>query len=87
MDGKKVAGIITDAILDSDGLNQVVLGVGVNYDLKIDEIKKSTKRDDVAVLKGTGLKVPIIQKFLFKFRRANLFYGEGWGQKYDKTLD
>ncbi len=64
VDGKKVAGIITDAILDSDGLNQVVLGVGVNYDLKIDEIKKSTKRDDVTVLKGAGLKVPIIQKFL-----------------------
>ena len=33
MNGKKVAGIITDAVLDSKGLGQVVLGVGINYNL------------------------------------------------------
>ena len=65
MNGKKVAGIITDAVLDSKGLGQVVLGVGINYNLDVDEIKKSTKRD-VAVLNGAGLKVALIQKFLLK---------------------
>ena len=64
MNDKKVAGIITDAVLDSKGLGQVVLGVGINYNLDVDEIKKSTKRD-VAVLNGAGLKVALIQKFLF----------------------
>ena len=65
MNDKKVAGIITDAVLDSKGLGQVVLGVGINYNLDVDEIKKSTKRD-VAVLNGAGLKVALIQKFLLK---------------------
>ena len=65
MNGKKVAGIITDAVLDSKGLGQVVLGVGINYNLDVDEIKKSTKRD-VAVLNGVGLKVALIQKFLLQ---------------------
>ena len=61
MNDKKVAGIITDAVLDSKGLGQVVLGVGINYNLDVDEIKKSTKRD-VAVLNGAGLKVCKYQK-------------------------
>ena len=65
MNDKKVAGIITDAVLDSKGLGQVVLGVGINYNLDVDEIKKSTKRD-VAVLNGAGLKVALIQKFLLQ---------------------
>lgn len=38
--GKKVAGILVDATLESNKIEKIVLGVGINFDVNIKEIKK-----------------------------------------------
>ena len=41
--GKKVAGILVDASLESNQIENIVLGVGINFDVKIKEIEKALK--------------------------------------------
>ena len=41
--GKKVAGILVDASLESNKIENIVLGVGINFDVKIKEIEKDLK--------------------------------------------
>jgi len=38
--GKKVAGILVDASLESNKIENIILGVGINFDVNIREIKK-----------------------------------------------
>lgn len=41
--GKKIAGILVDASLESNKIESIVLGVGINFDVKTNEIEKSLK--------------------------------------------
>ena len=41
--GKKVAGIIVDASLESNKIEDLVLGVGINFDVDVKQIEKSLK--------------------------------------------
>jgi len=41
--GKKVAGILVDASLESNKIENIVLGVGINFDVNIKEIEKDLK--------------------------------------------
>ncbi len=41
--GKKIAGILVDASLESNKIESIVLGVGINFDVKIKEVEKSLK--------------------------------------------
>jgi BirA family biotin operon repressor/biotin-[acetyl-CoA-carboxylase] ligase len=69
--GKKVAGILVDASLESNKIENVVLGVGINFDVNIKEIEKDLKNTPnfygVASLKkyqrDTSL-VSFVQRFL-----------------------
>ena len=71
INGKKVAGILVDASLESNKIENIVLGVGVNFDINIKEIEKNLKNTPnfygVASLKkyqkDTSL-VSFVQKFL-----------------------
>ncbi|MFZ8908850.1 MAG: biotin--[acetyl-CoA-carboxylase] ligase, partial [Nitrosopumilaceae archaeon] len=41
--GKKVAGILVDASLESNKIENIVLGVGINFDIEIKQIEKELK--------------------------------------------
>jgi len=41
--GKKVAGILVDASLESNNIENIVLGLGINFDVNIKEIEKKLK--------------------------------------------
>ena len=43
INGKKVAGILVDASLESNKIENIVLGVGINFDVNIKEIEKKLK--------------------------------------------
>ena len=43
INSKKVAGILVDATLESNQIENIVLGVGVNFDVNIDKIEKDLK--------------------------------------------
>ena len=41
--GKKVAGMLVDASLESNKIERLVLGVGINFDVDVKQIEKSLK--------------------------------------------
>ena len=42
--GKKLAGILVDASLESNKIENLVLGIGINFDVNIKQIEKSLKK-------------------------------------------
>jgi len=42
--GKKVAGMLVDASLESNKIENLVLGVGINFDVDVKQIEKNTQR-------------------------------------------
>lgn len=74
--GKKVAGILIDASLESNKIENVVLGVGINFDVNIKEIEKDLKNTPnfygVSSLKrfkkGTS-PVHLVQTFLVELEK------------------
>ena len=43
INGKKIAGILVDASLESNKIESLVLGVGINFNVNVKEIKKTLK--------------------------------------------
>ena len=69
--GKKVAGVLVDASLESNKIENIVLGVGINFDINIKEIEKDLKNTanfyGVASLKKHQKDTPLlvfVQMFL-----------------------
>lgn len=69
--GKKVAGILVDASLESNKIESIILGVGINFDVNIKEIEKDFKNSPnfygVASLRKFEKEITpgyLIQKFL-----------------------
>ena len=63
--GKKVAGMLVDVSLESNRIENLVLGVGINFDVNVKQIEKSLKGTPnfygVATLNGQKKKVKSIQ--------------------------
>lgn len=43
VDGKKVAGIIVDASMESNKISSIILGIGINFSLDVNKIEKSLR--------------------------------------------
>ena len=74
--GKKIAGILVDASLESNKIENLILGIGINFDVNIKQIEKSLKDTPnyygVASLSEPKKKtnpVKLIQTFLMELER------------------
>lgn len=74
VNGKKVAGILIDSTMESGKIGYLVLGVGINFNVKPDEIEKNIKKTEnyygAATLVGKNNKVKpvkLLQVFLYEF--------------------
>jgi BirA family biotin operon repressor/biotin-[acetyl-CoA-carboxylase] ligase len=84
MQGKKVAGMIIDASIESSSIESLILGVGVNFKINPKEIEKKIKSKEnfygVATLlnKNDPTKpTKLVQSFLEEFERILLALNEG----------
>ena len=75
--GKKVAGILVDASLESNKIENVVLGVGINFDVNTKEIQKDLKNTPnyygVASLRKfnkDATQISLIQTFLVELEKV-----------------
>lgn len=82
--GKKVAGIIIDATIESNSVESVVLGIGINFKIDPKEIEKKIKTKEnfygVATLlkKGNKIKpVQLVQTFLEELEKILIELSEG----------
>ncbi len=74
--GKKVAGILVDASLESNKIENIVLGVGINFDVKIKEIEKDLKNtpnfygvSSLRKFKKETTPVHLVQTFLIELEK------------------
>jgi BirA family biotin operon repressor/biotin-[acetyl-CoA-carboxylase] ligase len=74
--GKKVAGMLVDVSLESNRIENLVLGVGINFDVNVKQIEKSLKGTPnfygVATLNGHKKKVKpiqLVQTFLVELEK------------------
>jgi len=74
--GKKVAGMLVDASLESNRIENLVLGVGINFDVDVKQIEKTLKGSSnyygVASLSEQKKKVKpiqLVQTFLMEFEK------------------
>jgi len=74
--GKKVAGILVDASLESNKIENVVLGVGINFDVNIKEIEKDLKNtpnfygvSSLRKFKKNTTPVRLVQTFLVELEK------------------
>ncbi len=74
--GKKVAGMLVDASLESNRIENLVLGVGINFDIDVKQIEKTLKGSSnfygVASLSEQKKKVKpiqLVQTFLVEFEK------------------
>ena len=76
INGKKIAGMLVDALLESNRINRLVLGVGINFNVNVQQIEESLKETPnfygVASLDGqkkNAKPVEIVQAFLTELER------------------
>jgi len=69
--GKKVAGILVDASLESNKIENIVLGIGINFDVNVNQIEKDLKNTpnfygvaSLQKIKKDTTPLHLIQKFL-----------------------
>lgn len=74
--GKKVAGMLVDASLESNKIENLVLGVGINFDVNVKQIEKVLKETPnfygIASLNGQKQKVKpvqLVQSFLLELEK------------------
>jgi BirA family biotin operon repressor/biotin-[acetyl-CoA-carboxylase] ligase len=74
--GKKVAGMLVDVSLESNRIENLVLGVGINFDVDVKQIEKALKGSPnfygVASLSEQKKKVKaiqLVQSFLVEFEK------------------
>ncbi|SMH71022.1 biotin--[acetyl-CoA-carboxylase] ligase [Candidatus Nitrosotalea okcheonensis] len=74
--GKKVAGILIDASIESNKIDYIIIGVGINFKIKPDIVTKSIKNNKrnygiTTLIKKNqkGNPVELIQQFLFELEQ------------------
>jgi len=74
--GKKVAGILVDASLESNKIENIVLGVGINFDVNVKEIEKDLKNtpnfygvSSLRKFKKDSTPVHLVQTFLVELEK------------------
>ncbi|MDI1495614.1 MAG: bifunctional biotin-- synthetase/biotin operon repressor [Cenarchaeum symbiont of Oopsacas minuta] len=84
VNGNKVAGIIIDGTIKQDRPSHIVLGVGINYNITVENIKKTIKQNNVASLHGNITRVIFIQKFLSLLEDEIMFMNHDDGKRVIK---
>ena len=74
--GKKVAGILVDASLESNRIENLVLGVGINFDVDVKQIEKTFKESSnfygvtsLSEQKNKVNSIQVVQTFLVEFEK------------------
>ena len=74
--GKKLAGMLVDASFESNKIENLVLGVGINFNVNVKEIEKILKRTEnyygissLNQYKNKGEAIKLIQSFLLELER------------------
>ena len=82
--GKKIAGILVDATLESNRIGGIVLGVGINFDINEKEIEKELQKTpnfygvgSLRKFKKNTSQVQLVQKFLVELERNFDLLNEG----------
>lgn len=57
VNGKKIAGILLGSEVSDDKLNYVVLGVGINLNIKINSLSKNIRRNSTTMLEEIGSQI------------------------------
>ena len=75
LNGKKIAGILVDASIISNKIENVVLGIGINFKIKPSElastIKKTPNFYGVATLTKKNVSpLPLVQQFLYELENV-----------------
>lgn len=84
IDGKKVAGILTEASSRSNKINYIILGIGINVNSNIEDIPKElqNKSSSLKILKGSDIdKEKLIRDVLHRFREYYIEF------KTDEKID
>ena len=89
--GKKVAGILVDASLETNKIENIVLGVGINFDVNIKEIEKDLKNTpnfygitSLLKFKKNTTPVYLVQTFLEELEKIIELLNEGQIKKIVK---
>ena len=86
---KKVAGILIDAAFESNSIEYLILGVGINFDIEIKKIEKQLSQTPnfygITSLRQHSKKkvrqVELIQTFLFELEKTYELLNNGKTQK------
>lgn len=89
--GKKIAGMIIDASIESSSIDSMILGVGINFRVDPDEIEKKIRKKEnfygVATLVGQNDKTKpakLVQSFLEEFEKVLNLLGDNKAAKIVK---
>jgi len=89
--GKKVAGILVDVSLESNRIESIVLGVGINFDVNIKQIEKDLKNmpnfygvSSLVKFKKNISPIYLIQTFLEELEKIFEFLNSGQTKKIIK---
>ena len=72
--GKKVAGVLVDASIISNQIESMVLGIGINFKIKPNELASSIKKTPnfygvATLVKKNGDMLPLVKQFLYELEK------------------
>lgn len=91
LEGKKIAGILVDASLESNQIETIVLGVGINFDVNAKEIEKKLKNtpnfygvESLKKFKKNASAKELVQVFLLELEKIFEVLNQGQSKKIIK---
>ena len=69
VNGRKIAGILTEAVTDMDGIEYIVVGIGVNVNYRLEDFPKEFRQSATSArieLKCTVPRLPLLQELLLR---------------------
>ena len=86
INGKKVSGILTEAVARLNSINYIVIGVGIDANFDKENVSDNLKEETISLKRATGKKIDeviIIKRFLKEFETI---FKEFENEKYEDIL-